>query len=121
MVEMAMVLPVLTLLTFGLIEYGWTFVQLSRFNSTASHGARLAMTPDATVNQVRQTVNKLMQQAGIKPEHYTLSVTGIDRSEGEPVEVRITVPYERISATGITMLPAPEQLVCRATMPKTGP
>lgn len=41
-VEMAMVLPLLVLLAFGVAEFGWAFAQKMDLNSAAREGARIA-------------------------------------------------------------------------------
>ena len=52
LVEMAIVIPVLLLLTLGLIEYGWVFYKVSQLNQAARHGVRTAVRPDATTDNV---------------------------------------------------------------------
>src|SRR5205814_7116285 len=48
LVEMAIAMPLLCMLTLGLIEYGWVFLRVSQINQAARHGVRVAVRPDAT-------------------------------------------------------------------------
>ena len=45
-VEMAIVLPLLILLTFGMIEYGWLFLRSQEISNAARQGARIGVWPD---------------------------------------------------------------------------
>ena len=43
LVEAAIILPLLILVTFGVMEYGWMFVQYKHVTNAARHGARMAV------------------------------------------------------------------------------
>jgi Flp pilus assembly protein TadG len=121
MVEMAIVLPVLLILTLGLIEYGWVFLKVSQINQAARHGVRAAVRPDATAGIVQSNVSSLMTAAGIKSEDYTLTYTDLYVAVGQPVTVHISVNYDKLSLTGTGFLPLPDKIQGRGTMAKEGP
>lgn len=121
MVEMALVLPILLLLTFAVIEYGWLTFRASQVNQAARHGARIAVRPAATVEEVMDAVAEIMEGAGLA--EYTLTITPSDPAidVGEPVTVNVSVDYGPISLTGSSFVPVPDTLVGNVTMAKEGP
>ena len=118
MVEMAIVLPVLLLLTLGLIEYGWVFLRVSQVNMAARHGVRTAVRPDATDVNVTAAVAVMMTDAGIKSDQYTLTHTDLNVLIGTPVTVQISVDYSKLSLTGSSLIPLPDKIQGRGTMSK---
>jgi Flp pilus assembly protein TadG len=122
MVEMAIVLPVLLILTLGVMEYGWIFMKVSQINQAARHGVRTAVRPGATEQNVKDAVAAMMlTDVGLQPDKYTLTYTNIAVAVGQPVTVQINVNYNQISLTGTGFLPVPDQLQGRGTMVKEGP
>ena len=121
LVEMALVLPILLLLTFAVIEYGWLTFRASQVNQAARHGARIAVRPAATVEEVDDAVASIMEGAGLA--EYTLTITPSDPAidVGEPVTVNVSVDYGPISLTGSSFVPVPDTLVGNVTMAKEGP
>ncbi|MGB6917109.1 MAG: TadE/TadG family type IV pilus assembly protein, partial [Phycisphaerae bacterium] len=63
--ETALVLPLLLLLTFALIEYGWLFLRAQEITNGARQGARIAVRPDATNADVQASITAAMETAGI--------------------------------------------------------
>ncbi len=118
MVEMAIVLPVLLLLTLGLIEYGWCFLRVSQVNMAARHGVRTAVRPNATDANVTAAVAAMMTDAGIKSNQYTLTHTDLEAPTGSPVTVHITLDYSQLTLTGSSLIPLPDKLQGRGTMAK---
>ena len=133
MVEMAIVLPMLILLTLGLIEYGWLFYKISQVNMAARHGVRTAVRPDATEEMVQAAVEQMMSDSGMKQSQseYVLTYAytpaggtptpGIAAAVSEPVTVHISVDYSKLTLTGTSLLPVPSKVQGRGTMVKEGP
>jgi Flp pilus assembly protein TadG len=121
LVEMALVLPILLLLTFAVIEYGWMTFRASQVGQAARHGARIAVRPAATVEEIEAAVADIMEGAGLT--EYTLTITPEDPATevGDPVTVVVLVNYGPISLTGSSFVPVPETLVGNVTMAKEGP
>lgn len=123
-VEAALVLPLLILITFGLIEYGWLFLKAQQINNAARHGARLAVTPDATTAQVQEAIDALMAEAGLGDSGYTKTISPANVSDAAPqsqVSVTVSVPYQNIEIAGVPLIPVPSSLVGSVTMAKEGP
>ena len=74
LVEAALVLPVLMLLTFGLIEFGHFIFTKHTLQGAARHGVRTAILPSSTNTEVTTVVNDFMTAAGIDSTKYTVSI-----------------------------------------------
>ena len=129
LVELAIVMPILCLLTLGLMEYGWVFMKISQINQAARHGVRIAVRPNSTTEEINSAVASLMTQAGIKAADYTLTygtnVAGnngiIDPPVGDPIKLRISVNYDKLTLTGTGLVPLPSTLQGYGAMAKEGP
>jgi len=83
LVETALVLPILVLLTCGLIEYGHFLFIRHTLHGAARQGARVAAPPRATDAQVTSAVASVMNAAGIPSNRYTVRIedtSGTQRS-----------------------------------------
>jgi Flp pilus assembly protein TadG len=122
LIEAALVFPLLLLLTFGLIEYGWLFLRMGTISNVARRGVRMAVTPDATTNEVSAAIGVMMTKAGLADSGYTVTVSALDVEPGETVTVHISVPdYDNISLTGSPLIPVPGHIERRIAMAKEGP
>ena len=130
LVELAIVMPILCLLTLALMEYGWVFLKVSQINQAARHGVRTAVRPSATGDDVKAAVAALMTQAGIKDDDYVLTFGSngtyaengnINAAVGTPVNVHIAVNYNKLRLTGTALVPLPKKLHGHGTMAKEGP
>jgi Flp pilus assembly protein TadG len=123
LVEAAFVLPLLALLTFGLIEYGWLFMKANQVTYAARQGARTASLPNATNATVLQSVASQMTQAGLGASGYTVTLTPLNVSTvsaGETVRVEISLPYSAVALTGGSLVPVPPTLSGSVAMSKEG-
>lgn len=122
LIEAALVFPILLLLTFGLIEYGWLFLRMESISNAARRGARVAVTPDATSSDVSSAIAVMMTDGGLGDSGYTVTLSSLDVEPGEIVTVHIVVPnYENISLTDAPLIPVPDQIERHVTMAKEGP
>ncbi|MHC4186645.1 MAG: TadE/TadG family type IV pilus assembly protein [Planctomycetota bacterium] len=120
-VEAAIIFPVLILVVFGLIEYGWLFLKMHQVSNITRHAARIAILPSTTVpSQVTTEVNILMAEANITG-YNTPVITNLTPGIGQPVTVTITVPIENIAVLNIPLLPLPASIGSTVTMAKEGP
>lgn len=122
-VEAAVVLPLMIMLTFAMIEYGWIFLCAQQTTNAARHGARVAVTADANTVGVLYEISGMMGKAGLGNSGYTCSILPSNVEQvppGDAVTVELTVPCEAITITGIP-LPLPENLHASVSMAKEGP
>ncbi|MCE5325957.1 MAG: pilus assembly protein [Planctomycetaceae bacterium] len=112
-VEMALVLPLLLLLTFGIIEYSIQFYVRGEMTNAAREGARRLAVYDATVDQARTVA--LERLSGINATfNVTASVTPPGAADRDAT-VRITVPMADISS-GIIIPTEGKTLTAEVTM-----
>jgi Flp pilus assembly protein TadG len=88
-VEMALVMPLLLLIGFGLTEFGRAWVTKSILTSAAREGARLAVVTAPDINAVEQRVRDVCNAARVTPT--VITVTPPD--PGDP-QRRVTVRVE---------------------------
>ena len=123
-IEMAIIFPIILLITIGLIEYGWIFLKYQQVTNAARQGARVGARVDATNTDVDNAVDTIMAAAGISSGEYTVSIAPTDVTTPEPGEaltVTVTVPYANIQLTGGVLVPVPTNLQSAITMAKEGP
>jgi len=123
LVEAILILPILVMVSFGTVEYGWAFYVKHAMSAASYVGARAAITTGATNANVTTAVAASMSAAGFSSSQYTLTtspttVTGL--ASGTYVTVTITATW---SAVGVTPLPvsmgglsSTKQLSCSVLM-----
>ena len=104
MVELAVVMPVVLLLIFGVIEFGQImFVRQTMINA-ATVGAREATLPGSTEFKVQTAVERALSDGGLPSEQYTIWHPGtsyVPPADGEEyVTVRLEISYGEISLLG---------------------
>jgi len=124
-VEVALVFPLLLLLTLGGIRYGWLFLKAQQITNAARHGARIAILPGVTVNDdVLPAIQSLMESAGINSGDYSVTISPADfpsAAVGDTVTIQVTVPCANIDIMDVPLLPSFENLGASVTMAKEGP
>ena len=88
MVEAAIVFPVLLLVTFGAIRYGWFYLKLQQITDAARCGARKAALYNALPSEVTGIIRDLLVGDGI-----------IDAGDTLPVKYKITDPNDGVTET----------------------
>ncbi len=120
-IEAAIVFPLLLLLTFGIIEYGWALLKSQQITNATRQAARIAARPDATNADIQATVTSLMTNANISGYQLTYPGDITIIPPGEMLTVTISVPYESIQLAGPPFVPMPTNLQATVTMAKEGP
>ena len=97
--EFLVVLPVLALLTFGIIEMGAAWRTHHVVAHTAREGARLTILPGAIENEVRAEMADRLTQGGLDPANATIEFLcegacfAANRAQGAPIEARVSYPH----------------------------
>lgn len=129
MVEAAFVLPILLMLTLGVIEYGWLFLQAQQITNAARQGARLAILQGVTETEVRASIEECLRRAALDDDNPLIEINGMDGSVPIPggplgrtqITVRIRVPTDALTIVHASpLLPVPAHLGCTVTMAKEG-
>ena len=116
-VELAVVLPFLLTLLFGIIEYGWVLCVRQTMVNAAREGARVASLMGSTDQEVRERVQEYLAPMGL-----TAEVT-LERASppDNPVEkVTVTIPYRQVSLLGAYFGSTDYNLVSSCSMRKEG-
>jgi hypothetical protein len=119
-IETAIVLPILVLVTLGVIHFAWLFLKAHQVTTIARHGARLAALYEANRTEVGNHIQSLLSNAGI--EGATVAFDDVMVDGHDSVRVRITVPGANVAIlnlSGFGVL-TPENLGAAATMVKEG-
>jgi len=135
-VEAALMMPLIMLMTFALIKYGWLYVKVQQINNAARHGARVAARADSNVGTIDTEIEGLMAKvwpegAGAPPDNWYIvtfnPVPAADPDEGPwptgtIVTVTITVPYRNTPLDIISMplVPVPGSIAGTASMAREG-
>ena len=110
LVEMAIILPILLVLVFGILEYGRVMFMTNVLNNAAREGARRAAVSPAPID-INDYVTSCIpfDTPGLV---ITPSTTTPTPGAGQPITVTVTLSFE--SLTGI--IPVPDSLSGEATM-----
>ena len=132
-VEAAMMLPLIMLMTFALIKYGWLYVKVQQINNAARHGARVACRADSDNGIVETEIAALMahvwpsgEGADPPPENwYSVTFEPSDVNglpTGTIMTITITVSYAGTPLDIISMplVPVPGTIAGTASMAKEG-
>ena len=122
-IEAALVFPLLILLTFGAIKYGWLFLKAQQITNATRYGARLAILPDATADNVKTAMINMMAAANIPVGPSNITITPADPSSlsvGDAIEVRVIIPSETVDIMNVSLFPSFGNLGASVTMAKEG-
>ena len=96
-VELAVVLPLLLTLVFGIIEFGWIFMVRETLVNASREGCRVAVLQGSTEQDVRDQVSASM--AGASLTSYSVEITS--STPTNPSEtVKVLIPYADVSLLG---------------------
>jgi hypothetical protein len=119
LVEFAAVAPLLLLILFGIIEYGYIFMVRQTVIHAAREGCRIAVlqTTEEPYTEVTERITEIMATTGVT--NYTVDLT--HPTEGDPMEaVQITVPISEVSLVGSMIPHGDNPIVATCSMRKEG-
>jgi Flp pilus assembly protein TadG len=103
-VEMAIVLPVLILLVFGIIEWSIYFNRLQGLQAAAREGARVAALPQSTQSDVTAKVQSALD--GVLPSGASPAIT-VSPSSSNPCDLQPAGTSVTVTVTASTDLSIP--------------
>lgn len=127
-VEFALVLPILLVLVFGVIDYGWWFGETLGLRSGVREAARLGAvneivptgsSADAVKSVMLERSPQLTSDAGalaVAVRLYGPGATGEIPGTGSTLLICATFPGESITGMGDAIYPFPDNHVASATM-----
>lgn len=115
---MAIALPLVIIIIFGGLEYGWAVIRSVQLDFAARAGARAASLSDANVADVESRVTDALQKIGIQSS--TVIVTPPDLASapaGTMIKVEVEVPYADVRLVGLgALMPMPATIKGHASM-----
>ncbi len=94
MVEMAIILPLLIVLVFGIIHYGIAFNRLQAFHAAAREGARTASIPSNDYGDVSARVDEAMTGVTVDYDPPIVDpMGGCAGRRGEQIKVEVPGEY----------------------------
>ena len=125
--EMALTLGILLMLTFGTVEFGYFFFVKNTVQGAAREGARSAITPTASNTDVSTAVNGSLTAAGLRPADFTttVKVAGVVANcntavAGQPVEVSVQASWGTVGLRPLGIIPSTKYVLGAAAMRKEG-
>ena len=118
-VELAVTLPVVVVLLFGMIELGRILSIHHTFEEAARAGCRIYSANGTTETEIRNMVDDVLEDSGISG--YTVTLDPINAAAVEysmtPVTVEVSVDYEDITWFGNLWVMHGKTLSASCTMP----
>lgn len=103
-VEFALLLPVLMMILFGIIEFGFALYQQAILTNASREGARLGIVqsvPAITTAQINAAIDNYLTPTGINPTNVSRTIVA-GGVTGTPVRVTLTLPYTFMVLPGLT-------------------
>jgi len=94
MVELAIILPILIVLVFGIIQFGIAFNRVQGLHAAAREGARTASIPTNTAADVQARIDESLAAMNFVANPAAISPGGgCAGNRGNPITVTVTAPY----------------------------
>ena len=104
-VELAIVLPILILLVFGIIQFSISFNRLQGLHAAAREGARVAALPQSTQGDIRARVTTAL--SGVLPTGtppvITVTPNTTNPCDLKPVDTHVVVTVRTVSQLDIPL------------------
>lgn len=100
-----LVLPILLMLSFGVVDYGYYFYLKNTFQGAAQAGARAAVPATATNANVTTAIANVLTAAGLPSASYTVTLNPTDISTaaaGSSVTVTITTTWATVGTHALS-------------------
>jgi Flp pilus assembly protein TadG len=121
-VEATIVLPLMLILTFGILEFGISFTRWNSLTNAVREGARegvvfrVPCASGAVTSLVETTVADFADSSGIDPANIITTVTGACGGTGTQLIVTSTVPYNYVAVAALAGLAPSTNLSARTVM-----
>ncbi|MCH8963870.1 MAG: pilus assembly protein [Planctomycetes bacterium] len=130
-VEAALMMPLVVLMTFALIKFGWLYVKVQQINNAARHGARVAVRADSDNGTVQTEIDALMANvwpsgAGAPPDGwYTVTfepgdVDGLAKGTIITISIETNYAGTPLDIMPMPLVPVPASIGGTASMAKEG-
>jgi Flp pilus assembly protein TadG len=121
-VEMALVLPLLLLLVFGIGDFGIAYTQWNSLTNAVREGARVGVVfqtpcnPATVTTTIENTVSNFAASSGLNGAGIVTAVTNPCAGTGSQLTVRSTFPYNYIAMAALAGLAPTINLTAQTVM-----
>ncbi len=119
-IEAALTLPLVILVLFGGMEYGWMILRSSQMHAAARVGAREASLSGSSTDSVDSVVRSTLRASGI--ENFSIGFEPAIPELAEPgstIKVSVSAEYSGMSLIGLeNIMPLPDSLSGTSVMLK---
>ncbi len=116
-------MPLMLMLTFGAVEYGWAFYLKHSIGAAAYAASRAAIATGSTNAQVTAVATASLQAAGLTAANYTVTTspsTVAGQAAGTYMSVSVSCNWSTVGISPLPQsmggLPANKQLTCTVLM-----
>jgi Flp pilus assembly protein TadG len=116
--ESVVALPLIVIVIFTGLEYGWLALRSLQVDAAARAGARQAALAGIGASDVEDAVSNALRRSGINSGTVTITPADPAQAEaGDVVSVEVAVTYSDVGLVGLGgLMPLPESLTGRAAM-----
>lgn len=116
--ESVVALPLIVLVIFSGLEYGWLALRSIQVDAAARAGARQASMAGMSATSVEDAVSNSLRRSGISAGSVAMVPADPSQAEaGDVVSVEVSVAYAEVGLIGLSgLMPLPESLTGRAAM-----
>ena len=132
--EIAITLVILLNLTFGTIEFGYFFFLKNTLQGAAREGARVAILPSGSNQDVTDVVDRVLISAGLKSVGTSLTQAGYTvtvkvngvvanastATAGQPIEVSVTASWGTVGMRPLGLINSGKTVLGAANMRREG-
>lgn len=121
--ETALVLPLLLLLSFGLVEYGHYFYVKHTLQGAAREGVRAAVPQNTTNADVAAAISRAMTAAGMGGSGYKVTYSPADvasATEGTQMTIAVECTWGTVGLRPMKLIPSAKKVVGTVVMRKEG-
>jgi Flp pilus assembly protein TadG len=115
LVEFAILAPLLILLVFGIIEFGWLFGQFNDVRHGVREGARFAAVNAGTSSQIKDTICTSMEGLSAGMSSITVDLTQGGADVGDQSTITVTANVTSLSGVPLITTFLPNQLSSTVT------
>ncbi len=118
--ESVVALPLICLVIFSGLEYGWLALRSLQVDAAARAGARQAAMSGISSASVQEAVVQSLRRAGINSGSVSITPADPDQaSVGDLVTVSVSVDYSEVGLIGLNrLMPLPDSVSGQASMVK---
>jgi Flp pilus assembly protein TadG len=118
--ESAVALPLICLVIFSGLEYGWLALRSLQVDAAARAGVRQAAMSGISSAAVQEAVSQSLRRAGINSGSVSITPADPDQaSVGDLVTVSVSVDYSEVGLIGLNrLMPLPDSVSGQASMVK---